>query len=114
MGKGIRGKLLVWFACPAGAGSSTIIKLQAQEVIDAHGLTNKVELDAIACNVVTDSSCDIVVGTNNLVPMFKKMVTIPIVGITNVMSTKEYEEKLLPEIYKLLKKEEKEEKKEKK
>lgn len=107
MGKGMRGRLLVWFACPAGAGSSTIIKLMAQEVIDAHELTKKVELDAIACNVVTDSSCDIVVGTNNLVGMLKKMVTIPVIGLTNVMSKKEYEEKLLPVIYDLLEKEEK-------
>ncbi|HEY60317.1 MAG TPA: hypothetical protein G4N92_06495 [Anaerolineae bacterium] len=111
MGKGRRGKLLVWFACPAGAGSGTIIKLEAQDVIDAHGLTNKVELDAIACNVVTDLSCDIVVCTMNLVEMFKKMVTIPIVGIMNVMSAKEYEEKLLPVIYESLEKEEKNEKK---
>ena len=105
MGRGSQGKLLVWFTCPAGAGSSTITKLQAQDVIDAHGLGNKVELDAIGSSMVTDQSCDIVVCTLNLVPMIGKMTTAPVIGLKNVMSNQEYEEKLLPVIYKLLEKE---------
>ena len=102
MGKGSQGKLLIWFTCPAGAGSSTITKLQAQEVIDAHGLGNKVELDAIGSSMVNDQSCDIVVCTLNLVPMISKMTSAPVIGLKNIMNNQEYEEKLLPEINKLL------------
>lgn len=105
MGKGKQGKLLIWFTCPAGAGSSTITQLQAQGVIDAHGLGNKVELDAIGSSMVSDQSSDLVVCTVNLVPMIKKMTTVPVVGLKNIMNDQEYEEKLLPEITKLLEKE---------
>jgi ascorbate PTS system EIIB component len=105
MGKGSQGKLLIWFTCPAGAGSSTMIQLQAQDVIDAHGLSNKVQLDAIGSSMVTDQSCDIVVCTVNLVPMVAKMTTAPVIGLKNVMNNQEYEEKLLPVIQKLLERE---------
>jgi galactitol-specific phosphotransferase system IIB component len=105
MGKGRAGKLLIWAACPAGAGSSTMIKLQAQDIVDAAGLGNKVELDAVGSSVVNAGSCDLVLCTLNLVPMLEKMSGVPVVGIKNVMSNQEYEEKLIPAIRKLLEKE---------
>ena len=107
MGKGKQGKLLIWFTCPAGAGSSTLIQMQAQGVIDAHGLSNKVELDAIGSSMVSDQSSDLVVCTVNLVSMVQKMTSVPVIGLINVMNDQEYEEKLLPAISKLLEKENK-------
>jgi PTS system ascorbate-specific IIB component len=105
VGKGRLGRLLIYFTCPAGAGSSTIIKLQAQEVIEAHGLASKVELDAVASSVINANSCDILVCTLNLTSRFSKELPFPVVGLRNVMSVAEYEEKLLPVIRELLEKE---------
>lgn len=105
MGKGRKGRLLIYFTCPAGAGSSTMIKLTAQEVIDAHDLTYKVELDAVGSSVVNANSCDILVCTLNLSQRFARELPYPVVGLKNVVSPKEYEEKLLPVIYELLEEE---------
>jgi galactitol-specific phosphotransferase system IIB component len=102
MGKGKRGKLLIYFTCPAGAGSSTMIKLKAQEVIDAHDLTYKVELDAVGSSFINENSCDILVCTLNLSEKFARELPYPVVGLKNVVSSTEYEEKMLPVIYKLL------------
>ena len=106
MGRGRRGKLLISCSCPAGAGSSTMIMLQAQDVIDAHGLSNKVQLDAVGSSFINDNSCDILVCTINLSNKFSKELSrTPVVGLKNVMSAKEYEEKLLPIVNELLEKE---------
>ena len=102
MGKGKQGKLLIYFTCPAGAGSSTMIKLQAQEVIDAHDLTYKVELDAVGSSFINENSCDILVCTLNLSEKFARELPYPVVGLLNVVSPKEYEEKLIPIIHELL------------
>jgi len=105
MGKGKQGKLLIYFTCPAGAGSSTMIKLQAKDVIEAHNLSSKVELDAVASSFINANSCDILVCTLNLSEKFSRTLPIPVVGLKNVMSNAEYEEKLLPIIRELLEKE---------
>jgi galactitol-specific phosphotransferase system IIB component len=108
MGKGKKGKLLIYFTCPAGAGSSTMIKLAAQEVIDAHDLTYKVELDAVGSSFINENSCDILVCTLNLSEKFARELPYPVVGLKNVVSPVEYEEKMLPVIYELLEAEGKE------
>jgi len=105
MGKGRRGKLLISCSCPAGAGSSTMIMLQAKEVLEAHGLGRKVQIDAVGSSFINDNSADILVCTMNLANKFSKKLTTPVVGMKNVMSAKEYEEKLLPVVKELLEKE---------
>ena len=102
MGKGKRGKLLIWAACPAGAGSSTLIKLQAEEATRAAGLDSQVEFEAISSNYAKTGGCDILVCTLNLSDRFSKELSIPVVGIKNVMSKQEYQNNLIPVIQRLL------------
>jgi len=102
MGKGRRGKLLIWAACPAGAGSSTLIKLQAEEAVRAAGLESQVEFEAISANYAKTEGCDILVCTLNLSDRFSKELSIPVVGIKNVMSKQEYQNSLIPVIHQLL------------
>lgn len=102
MGKGKRGKLLIWAACPAGAGSSTLIKLQAEEATRAAGLDRLVEFEAISSNYAKTGGCDILVCTLNLSDRFSKELSIPVVGIKNVMSKQEYQNNLIPVIQRLL------------
>jgi ascorbate PTS system EIIB component len=102
MGKGKRGLILVWIACPAGVGSSTIIKLQIEDVLRAHKLDRQVELETVSENHAMTEACDILLGTLNIANRLETRLKIPVVGIKNVMSNQEYEEKLLPVIRKLL------------
>ena len=102
MGKGKRGKLLVWVACPAGVGSSTIIKLQAEQFIKDQGLGNEVEVDAVSDNMAKTEGSDILLCTLNLANRYSRDLSIPVVGLKNIMSTKEYEDNLLPVIQELL------------
>jgi len=105
MGKGRRGKILVWVACPAGVGSGTIIKLQADDVIKAQGLAKKVEVEAVSENLAKCEACDILLCTLNISKRLSKRLSIPVVGLKNVMSDKEYEDKLIPVIQQLLEQE---------
>ena len=102
MGKGKRGKILVWIACPAGVGSSTIIKLQAEEVIKEVGLENQVEFDAISANYAKTEGCDILLCTLNLSNRFSSELKIPVVGVKNVMNKQEYKDGLIPVIRQIL------------
>jgi galactitol-specific phosphotransferase system IIB component len=104
MGKGKQGKILIWFTCPAGAGSSTMIMLQAKDYLQSKNLLDKVELEAMSLNFAKNNSADILVGTLNLAESVKG-IEVPFVGLKNVMSNKEYEEKLLPLIQEILEKE---------
>ena len=106
MGKGKRGRILVWVACPAGVGSSTIIKLQAEDVIKANGFGKQVEVEAVSDTLAKTEACDIVLCTLNIANRYAKSLSIPVVGMVNVMSAKEYEDKLIPVIRQILDQEE--------
>lgn len=105
MGKGKRGKILIWVACPAGVGSCVIITLQAQEFLDAQGLGKKIEIEAVSDNLAQSEGCDILLTTLNIAKRLEKQLDIPVVGLLNVMSDQEYQEKLLPVVKELLEKE---------
>ena len=102
MGKGKRGLILVWIACPAGVGSSTIIKLQIEDVFRAHKLDKQVELETVSENHAMTEGSDIILATLNIANRLQTRLSIPVVGVKNVMNNKEYEDNLLPVIRKLL------------
>lgn len=91
------GKLKLLVCCGNGAGTSMMIKLNVEKVTKKMGLdVQEIRHCAVSEGKSAASQYDIVLCSRNFVPMFadaEKKGT-KVVGLRNVMSTKEIEEGL--------------------
>ncbi len=102
MGKGRQGRIKIWVACPAGVGSSTLIKIVVEEVMQEYGLNKAVEVETVGSDIAKIADCDILLCTLNLSSRFSKQLSIPVVGLKNVMDKKEYRDNLVPVVKQLM------------
>jgi galactitol-specific phosphotransferase system IIB component len=65
-------------------------------------LSKFVEVEAVSDNLAQSQACDIILTTLNIANRLEKTLSIPVVGLLNVMGEAEYKEKLLPVINQLL------------
>lgn len=88
-------KILV--CCMNGAGSSLMLKMTVQKVLDKLGIkAEKVYHCALAEGEAVAGDYDVVLCAENFIPSFKEATEkgVHVIGLQNIMSVQEIEQKL--------------------
>lgn len=93
-------KLKILAVCGFGVGSSMLLKMNVDDVMQAQGIRAEVE----TADIMTASSvnADLIFTSKELYGQLKDKVTIPLIEILNFMDHKEIEEKGMPIIREIL------------
>jgi|LGOV01.1.fsa_nt_gb PTS system ascorbate-specific IIB component len=93
-------KLKILAVCGFGVGSSMLLKMNIDDVMQAQGIRAEVE----TADIMTASSvnADLIFTSKELYGQLKDKVTIPLIEILNFMDHKEIEEKGMPIIREIL------------
>lgn len=93
-------KLKILAVCGFGVGSSMLLKMNVDDVLQAQGVRAEVE----TADIMTASSvnADLIFTSKELYGQLKDKVTIPLIEILNFMDHKEIEEKGMPIIREIL------------
>lgn len=95
-------RLAVLAVCGAGVGSSIMMKSNADEVLEKHGIRARVTTADITS--AKGNTPDVLVTTRDIFKVIKDIKAGEIVILDNMVSTKELEEKLIPACQKALEK----------
>ncbi len=93
-------KIKILAVCGFGVGSSMLLKMNVDDVMQAQGIRAEVE----TADIMTASSvnADLIFTSKELYGQLKDKVTIPLIEILNFMDHKEIEEKCMPIIREIL------------
>lgn len=80
--------------CPAGIGTSLVIKLWLSEVLQEEGLDAVIETGEPL--TISGTDCDLIVGTQHFVETLDQKTKAPVIGITSVTNKEEYRQKIVP------------------
>ncbi|HHU48230.1 MAG: PTS sugar transporter subunit IIB [Caldicoprobacterales bacterium] len=93
-------RLSVLAVCGAGVGSSIMMKANAEEVLEKHGVRARVTAADITS--AKGNSPDVLVTTLDIYKVIKDIKAGEVVILENMVSMKELEEKLVPACKKVL------------
>ena len=91
--------LNIMTVCGFGIGSSLILKMTVDSVLEKNGIHAKTYPHDVTS--VTDQGVDLLLVSNELYPQVKDKVSCPILIIENFVDEAEVEEKLLPKVKEL-------------
>ncbi|WP_105034540.1 PTS sugar transporter subunit IIB [Cryobacterium aureum] len=78
--------------CGMGFGTSLMLLMELQSIGAKHGIT--IEGEALDISSVHGQNCDAIFGSNEIVKSLDG-ITVPVVGIKNILDKAEIEAKLL-------------------
>lgn len=84
--------------CGMGFGTSLMLLMSIQDIGKKHGI--KVDGEAIDLGSVKGKTCDLIVASSEIIKELNGVET-EVIGINNLLDTKEIEEKVLPALKKL-------------
>lgn len=85
-------KILV--ACGNGVGSSLMVKMKVEKVMGGLGLPCEVTHSSVGQSKSDAGTFDVVVVSHMFVPEFEGVAGVKVVGLTNILSEDEIQEKL--------------------
>jgi len=95
-------RLSVLAVCGAGVGSSIMMKANADEVLEKHGIRARVSTADITS--AKGNTPDVLVTTMDIFQVIKDIKAGEVVILNNMVSIKELEEKLIPACQKAMEK----------
>ncbi|MBV1684088.1 PTS sugar transporter subunit IIB [Eubacterium callanderi] len=95
-------KVNVVTVCGFGIGSSLILKMTLDSVLQKAGLSDQVEAEPHDVTSAASVGADLILVSNELKPQIENLVTCPLLVIDEFLNEGEVEEKALPIIRELL------------
>lgn len=93
-------KIKVLAVCGFGVGSSMLLKMNVDDVLQAQGI--KAEVSTADIMTAASVDADLIFTSKELYGQLKEQVSIPLIEILNFMDHKEIEEKGMPIIKEIL------------
>jgi PTS system ascorbate-specific IIB component len=78
--------------CGMGVGTSLMLLMELQAIGAKHGIT--IDGEALDISSIHGQNCDVIFGSNEIVKSLND-ITVPVVGIKNILDKTEIEAKLL-------------------
>ncbi len=81
--------------CGNGMGTSTMMKMKAKKILDAHKITCTAENCSIGQAKTGVNNYDIVIASTHLISQLKARPTTKLIALKNIMDAKEMEARIL-------------------
>lgn len=92
--------VVIMTVCGAGVGSSLMIKMNVDELLQKHKIKGRVINSDIAS--AKTNTVDVVITSEDIYALIKSMDVKEVVILQNIVSMRELEEKLLPALGRVL------------
>ena len=91
--------LRIGTVCPTSQGSSLVMKMWLEDVLEEEGI--KAEVQCIDATSAARADVDLLVSTELFLVVLKD-ADVPVVGVRNVARKSEYREKVIPAVRELM------------